>query len=72
MRDNGQEVLCPECRTPMLQALGIPRPPEEMGRYFGISESCTQWECPRCFQKLFVGVDTQTTYPWRDPVGWGE
>jgi hypothetical protein len=64
-------VVCSSCGHAMLQALGVPRTAEEMERFFGIREACTQWECPRCFGKVFVGVDTRTVYPWRHPIGWG-
>ena len=70
MSGSRQTVLCAGCGVEMLQALGAPRSAQEMETYFEIPEACTQWECPRCFSKLFIGVDTQSIYPWRDPVGW--
>ncbi len=64
-------VGCPACGHRMLKVLGVARPAADMLRFFEIPEACTQWECPRCFSKVFVGVDSGNTYPWRDPVGWG-
>lgn len=68
--DTDRPVFCTGCGHAMLQALGAPRTAEEMERFFAIQEACTQWECPQCFSKVFVGVQTRATYPWRDPTGW--
>ncbi len=70
MQANRSELECPNCGSTMLKALGVARSANEMEQFFGIAESCTQWECPRCFHKLFIGTSTGNTYPWRDPLGW--
>ena len=74
MLDSGENrtVVCPSCGHGMVQALGEPRTAEEMERFFRIPEACTQWECPQCFGKIFLGEETGATYPWRHPIGWGD
>jgi hypothetical protein len=70
MSQQNQRVLCSGCGHAMLQTLGVPRSAEDMERFFGLPEACTQWECPHCFAKVFIGMDTCRTYPWREPIGW--